>query len=574
MVAQALSELRPWSFLQKGFVPLYDNESLLRVIENATHYISSPTAYGVFYAAAIGFGLIAAIWSLWQHKVDQKNPDENLISARGSQKWWGITASFFSSSMGAWVLSAPAEVGAVAGWWGVIGYALATALPWTFVAFFGPKLRELTAGRGFTSVDFVKKRLGTAFHIFFIILSLGQVFLAFVVEATTIGDIFQTISPDVRAVVITASLAIITFAYTFIAGIRATLLTDRIQFVLLFTLIVIGISAIFGEALPKIQGSEVKEVGKLTKSGFICLLVLNVSCFYPTFLDPSTWSRMYAAESPKAARNGLLAAAGCLIIPMLFFGATGIIAQAASNTGVIESQASPFFALLTIVRPGWSVVLLLLATCLSTSTIDTYSAGFATVVASEIGSRGLNYNWARLIASLVFVAALITAVFRPAKVMTVFMAGNLISSVTTPILLLSLWPFVTNVGCACGTLSGVLCVCAFGWARIGTFKGGFDWWLLPEDYYGVSSLWTFIAGGGVTTLMALGVSQIHFWLDKDCYQRQKVKFTIIGDHDASRGSSQEGSTSIASETHPKNRLLEVESRHHSIVGASEEPLAV
>eukprot|EP01054_Gregarina_sp_Poly1_P001984 Gregarina_sp_Poly_1__1983@NODE_151_length_12545_cov_99_072047_g134_i0_p3_GENE_NODE_151_length_12545_cov_99_072047_g134_i0NODE_151_length_12545_cov_99_072047_g134_i0_p3_ORF_typecomplete_len556_score59_19SSF/PF00474_17/7_4e02SSF/PF00474_17/4_6e36Transp_cyt_pur/PF02133_15/8_5e03Transp_cyt_pur/PF02133_15/4_1e06SID1_RNA_chan/PF13965_6/2_2SID1_RNA_chan/PF13965_6/0_28_NODE_151_length_12545_cov_99_072047_g134_i051196786 len=521
-----LADLRPWSFLNiAGNVG--KEEFLSRALGSTFHYIGSPTAYGVFYAAAIGFGIIAITWAMWQQKINQKNPQETLISARGSQKWWGITASFFSSSMGAWVLSAPAEVGAVAGWWGVIGYALATALPWTFVAIFGPRLRVLTDGRGFTSVDFVKVRLGRLFHAFFVVLSLGQVFLAFVVEAITIGAIFTTISPDVRAVVITVSLAVITFCYTFFSGIRATLLTDRIQFVLLFCLIIIGVSAIFGEAVPKINTHQIKEVGAFTGAGFICLLVLNVSCFYPTFMDPSTWSRMYAAESPKAARIGLLAAAACLMIPMTFFGAVGIVAQAAVNDGVIQSEASPFFALLTVVRPGWSIALLLLATCLSTSTIDTYSAGFATVVASEIGSRRLNYNWARLVASLVFILALITAIYQPAEVMTIFMIGNLISSITTPVLLLSLWPFVTNIGCACGVLTGFLCVCSFGWARIGGFKGGFDWWLLPEDYYGAISLATFIVGGASTTLVALGVSQLQFVLDSGSYERQRSKFEIL-----------------------------------------------
>eukprot|EP01057_Protomagalhaensia_wolfi_P002603 Protomagalhaensia_wolfi_Nauph_80__2602@NODE_274_length_2962_cov_28_534382_g204_i0_p1_GENE_NODE_274_length_2962_cov_28_534382_g204_i0NODE_274_length_2962_cov_28_534382_g204_i0_p1_ORF_typecomplete_len563_score126_76SSF/PF00474_17/1_3e03SSF/PF00474_17/2_4e31SSF/PF00474_17/3_7e03Bcl2/PF00452_19/0_17Transp_cyt_pur/PF02133_15/0_42_NODE_274_length_2962_cov_28_534382_g204_i012502938 len=517
----SLEQLRPRHFLD---VQITGNQDLY---DAAANFISSATAYGVFYAAALGFGCAAAGWALYQHRVDQKNPDETLISARSTQKWWGITASFFSSAMGAWVLTAPAEVGAVAGWWGVIGYALATAYPWVFVAFFGPRLRNLTDGKGFTSVDFVKVRLGRAFHVFYLLTNLGMVFLAFVVEATTIGDIFTTISPNVRAVVVTASLAAITFAYTFACGLRATLLADRIQFVMIAFIIIIGLSAIMAEAVPQIDAGHIREVGKFTNAGFICLLVLNVSCFYPTFGDPSTWSRMYAAESADAAKKGLLVAAGLLLIPMTFFGAVGIFSQAAVDAGVITSQASPFFALLTIVHPGWSVVLLLLATCLSTSTIDTFSAGFATVVASEFGSRNLNYNWARLVAAIVFVLALITAVYSPATVMTIFMVANLISAVTTPVLLLSLWSFVSSIGCAVGILAGFLTVNTFGWVRIGTFKGGFDWWLLPEDYYGAVSLWTFILTGVITAAATLGSSQLHFLIDKSCHGRQQDKFELL-----------------------------------------------
>lgn len=488
---------------------------------------STQVAYGVFYAAILSLATIAILWSHVQSKIKLRNPNEDLISARNSQRWWSIAASFFSSAMGSWVLTLPAEIGSTYGWWGVLGYSLATALPWAFLAIFGPKLRQVTAARGFTAVDFLKQRLGLPMHFLFLIVQLGVVFLAFVAEAVTIGSLFQIVAPGVKPVAITVSMAVIVYIYTFFAGIRATLLTDRIQFCVLSALIIVGISAIMAEITPKVHDAGQSTKGSWTKEGFLAFWILNLSCFFPTFMDPSSWSRMYAAKSERDGRLGLLAAAGLLLIPMTIFGAVGIVGRAAVDGGVmepLEEGESTFFKMLTLVRPGWSLVVLIMATCLSASTVDTLASGISTLIAAGIHYRGLNYNWARLISFVIFIIALIVAVFQVQTVLTLFMVGNLIATFTTPILLLSLWDFVTPASCAAGILSGAVVInimgACFGKGR----SAGFDWWLSCGTDFSPQVLGTFIASGATSAVVTVGVAQLQFWMNPQKRAVEQEKF--------------------------------------------------
>lgn len=91
------------------------------------------------------------------------------------------------------------------------------------------------------------RRLGLGLHILFTLASVGLVFLSFTIEAVTIGDIFRTVSPSVKPVVVTSSIAIIVFAYTMVTGMRGTLLTDRVQFVALSLIILVAMSALLAQ---------------------------------------------------------------------------------------------------------------------------------------------------------------------------------------------------------------------------------------------------------------------------------------------------------------------------------------
>lgn len=217
---------------------------------------------------------------------------------------------------------------------------------------------------------------------------------------------------------------------------------------------------------------------------------------------------MYAAESEDAARRGLLVATVLLVIPMVFFGAVGIIAEAGVESGVISGGSelkSPLFAVLTIVHPAWSVFMLIMATFLSASTIDTFSGGFASLVAGEMGAHRLNLNWARFVSLCVFILALVTAINNPPSVMKLFMVSNLMTACLTPVLLLSLWPIICPTGATAGIVSGALAVCVMGWSKgeNSSFGDGFTWWLLPEWPPSWLTLYTFLAAGGACGVKSL-----------------------------------------------------------------------
>lgn len=113
--------------------------------------------YSILFIVIISFTIFALAVTFIKFRANVKNPTEEILSARNTARWWAIAASFFASSMGTWVLESPAEVGSLVGWFGVIGYALASSVPWVVFAFVGPKLKSITHNQGFTVVDYLKK---------------------------------------------------------------------------------------------------------------------------------------------------------------------------------------------------------------------------------------------------------------------------------------------------------------------------------------------------------------------------------------------------------------------------------
>lgn len=207
-------------------------------------------------------------------------------------------------------------------------------------------------------------------------------------------------------------------------------------------------------------------------------------------------SQMFAARSVSDGRIGLLVGALLIVFPILFFGSVGILAQAKMNTiPKMENVAlgSMFFVLLSgYDQMTITALLLVLATCLSVSTLDSLITSFLSLVGAEVLERHWNINWARLIVLIIFASGLILALNKPPSILAIFMIGNLACTATAPTLFLSLWDFVTPIGCALGLGSGLLSICIIGWINIRTFVGGLKWWLLPYGFYQMSALWTFL----------------------------------------------------------------------------------
>ena len=84
---------------------------------------------------------------------------DDFTVARGSQGPLTLGLSFLASGLGAWILFAPPELGAILGIGPVIGYAVAAAGPFLVFAFVGPRLRRIVpSGQGLS--EFLRVRFG------------------------------------------------------------------------------------------------------------------------------------------------------------------------------------------------------------------------------------------------------------------------------------------------------------------------------------------------------------------------------------------------------------------------------
>lgn len=89
---------------------------------------------------------------------------EDATVARATQGLWRLGLSFLASGLGAWILFAPPELGAIMALGPVVGDAVAAAAPFLVFAFVGPRLRRvIPSGKGRN--EFLRVRFGPAASI-------------------------------------------------------------------------------------------------------------------------------------------------------------------------------------------------------------------------------------------------------------------------------------------------------------------------------------------------------------------------------------------------------------------------
>ena len=167
-------------------------------------------------------------------------PTDDFLSARNRYKWPTLALSFFASGMGAWVIYGSPEMGAIrtTSWWGVLGYSSASAAGGWVLMWLGPVVkRKVGEDKGFSAVDFALTRYGRLMQLLVMGVSTFYMFIYVVAELTTIANVYatfvgkSTVGTDSEhyTTKISSIVVIFTWAYTALAGLPASILTDKFQ---------------------------------------------------------------------------------------------------------------------------------------------------------------------------------------------------------------------------------------------------------------------------------------------------------------------------------------------------------
>jgi len=127
------------------------------------------------------------------------------------------------------------------------------------------------------------------------------------------------------------------------------------------------------------------------------------------------------------------------------------------------------------------------------SSVDNRILAIGNLIGQDLIDKKLNLNFTRILGFLSSVAAIIIAIYQPSSIMQVLYCGNLFGCISSPPILLTVWPRTTRLSIILSVLLTCLTPCIFGWAYLGTFVGGFEWWYFPLGYYELSCLWTYLA---------------------------------------------------------------------------------
>jgi len=359
---------------------------------------------------------------------------EDFLASRHSVGLWLSSASLVASVAGGWILFSPAEAATWSGVMGVAGYALGQAAPLFAFAILGPRMREILP-EGHSLGEYTLNRFGQAMHLFTLTLVLFYLFIFLSAEFTALATAMKLVtglSPIWSAVIV----AVGTCAYTAYGGLRASIFTDGIQFLvivpLLALLLVVTLSGVggFAGALDSVRAVSPQLLRPDHGPGLQFGATLFIAILAANLFHQGFWQRVYACRDPATLRGAFILS-GLTVIPMLLVaGFFGLVA--AGRSVPAEHASAAFFHVVTELLPPWAIlVVLALALTLVISSADTLLNGMASALAVALtpfctgtGSHRLLRS-SRLITVLLVVPAILIA-SRGYSVLYLFLVADLL----------------------------------------------------------------------------------------------------------------------------------------------------
>ena len=376
-----------------------------------------------------------------------RTPNVHWLSAKNSLPWQQVGMSYFAGGMGAWVYYGSTEMGANTrlSWWGVLGYSLASAIPAVVMIYIAPAIKDFVGDKnGFSVTDFALSRFGRTTQLVTAFMSTMYLFIYLCAEITTIGNVavlFCGASDEYTRKAVLATLCVITLTYTMLCGLPASVVTDRLQgimisgFMIFFTILVL--------AKNRVSASAMKAASKSTTSGFTVMVTLIIAVLAAELFNAGQWQRVYAAKSTQDLRKGLAFGAALIFIVMWFFGVLGVIAAAKFADDFANPDVSykfhylAYFYLAENLAKGWHVLILIFATALCVSSVDSIQNGLTSVLYRDILNYGIPVNSVRVICAALNVGAIFVAIDK-IDVLSLFLMVDLVCALAAPALYLGL----------------------------------------------------------------------------------------------------------------------------------------
>lgn len=473
--------------------------------------VPESTAYATLYTVLAGFTLLAVVAagfvpvpSFLQCCVTSAaragdSPDAEKItlksgggadfflSARNSSSARAIALSFFASGMGAWVVYGSTEMGAnpELSWIAVFGYSGASAFPAVIVCFLGPRIRKMTGEKAFCTTDFGLARYGRVMQLVIAIISVFYMFIYIVSELTSISNIYALMVDRGTNVLYTTgiavSLAVFTWFYTSLAGLPASITTDKFQGILMFFLVFIILIAATAKPENRISREEFAVASNWTVDGLTAAITLFIAIASAEMFNQSTWQRVWSAESVPAMRKGFLWGSFLVFLLMFFFGIMGMVAYANDPEAFDNFEKFAYLGFFELIRPlanFWHVVVLIVVTALAASSVDSLQTAIAAIFSSDLirlndKTGGGDNDWkVQLATRIMLIIINIPAVIMSSKrydVISLFLVADLVcATAVLPVYLglmtkdLGFIAAPTELGAFLGTIGGLSTVLVIG----------------------------------------------------------------------------------------------------------------
>lgn len=449
--------------------------------------------------AALAASLLFFTWLGLRARVVGGGLDD-FVTARNSQGSKALGLSFLASGMGGWILFAPPEVAALAGPIAVAGYAIGASLPFVVFAYCGPAIRRyLPEGRSIG--EFAQACYGLGVRRWVSLISVLYMACFLTAELTAIGAITGLLT-GVNGNIAVVGVAVTTLLYTAWGGLRASLVTDRWQGVLLLLLVII-VAAVAIQQMPTITepaGLPDIPLGSALSVAATLVIAITVSNLF----HQGYWQRLWSAQDNASLGRGALLGGVTTVAVVALVGGLGLVAVASGTD--LGSPPIPFFALLSN-APAWlAIPALVLALTLVASSVDTLQNAIASLAVTE--KQGLTLNGARWVTVLVMLPVIVVAM-QGISVLQLFLIADLLCATAVVPVFLGLWKRMTRQAAIAGGLAGLVGAVLPGWVTGGSFMAGLTAASFPGGIPTLAPFAGALIASTVVSLLMVGVARAY-----------------------------------------------------------------
>jgi len=334
----------------------------------------------------------------------------NYLVASRSVGTFSLTTSLVASALGAWILFGPASAATWGGVGAVIGYSLGTAFPLFALIYLGKKFRDKYP-TGKSLIEVIRSRFGSQLFKLILFLSIFYMTIFLIAEVTAVSILINYISGT--DLWITAIIVIVSsLVYTLYGGLRASIFTDNIQFIVFGLLLIIAFSYLISFNSNDFSFEFVKQNKPyLLSAGYLPNFTAGLTFFIAVaatnLFHQGNWQRVYAAKNNKVLKNSLIVSF-IIIIPIVFMmGFSGLVATS-QNPSVVPDLA--FFSLLLKDQAIFlSIIITILAISLTVSSIDTLVNAISSLIIVD-GNKVIKFkgNYLKLSKQIIIFLSLIS----------------------------------------------------------------------------------------------------------------------------------------------------------------------
>ena len=348
-----------------------------------TYFLTQSTSLIIVISISLIFAFLGIIHSKKYKGIN------NYLTANRNIGLFSLTTSLVASALGAWILFGLVAAATWGGVGAVVGYAFGTAFPMIFLIFLGKKIRK-EFPKGSSLIEFMRKKFSKKLFKLILIMTIFYMFIFLCAEVTAVAMLINYISNAplwiTAAIVITSTLI-----YTLYGGLRASILTDNLQFLIIIILLLVCIYNIFSSDFISYK-SITSNSGDLLSSKYIPNYTAGLTFFIAVaatnLFHQGNWQRVFAAKNYPVL-NRSLKLSFLIIIPIVFFmGITGIIAVS------FDSNTNPDLAFFSILLKDKTellyMVVIILAISLTVSTIDTLVNAISSLIL--VDGKKINKN--------------------------------------------------------------------------------------------------------------------------------------------------------------------------------------